>query len=157
MNKKLEFIECDTCRAKAGTPTLCQGCISNRATITKLKELLESSPKSPQEALPPFITFKGTLTHVYENYIRVNSEDMGRIIERVISPNRITALTYRESPSNYSVAISSFCQGNGNILIYEVDEDIYQNLKEILLQIKEEPKEKLVNNALTRMDLDEDP
>lgn len=28
-----EFIECDTCRAKPGSPPLCSGCLKNRATI----------------------------------------------------------------------------------------------------------------------------
>jgi len=32
-----EFLECDTCRAKAGSPTLCKGCLHNRALIGKLK------------------------------------------------------------------------------------------------------------------------
>lgn len=31
-----EFMECDTCRAKAGSPTLCQGCLHNRTLIEKL-------------------------------------------------------------------------------------------------------------------------
>lgn len=35
--KKLEFVECDTCRKKPGMPTLCQGCLINRRTISKLK------------------------------------------------------------------------------------------------------------------------
>jgi hypothetical protein len=36
----LEFVECDTCRVKPGTPTLCRGCIANRSTINKLKKQL---------------------------------------------------------------------------------------------------------------------
>lgn len=33
-NKK-EFMECDTCRAKSGSPILCKGCIHNRELISK--------------------------------------------------------------------------------------------------------------------------
>jgi hypothetical protein len=31
-----EFVECDACRVKPGSPTLCRGCLSNRALIEKL-------------------------------------------------------------------------------------------------------------------------
>lgn len=37
----LEFVECDTCRAKyeaRESNVLCSGCVSNRATIYKLKK-----------------------------------------------------------------------------------------------------------------------
>jgi hypothetical protein len=30
------FIECDSCRAKPGTPVLCAGCLHNRAVIERL-------------------------------------------------------------------------------------------------------------------------
>lgn len=32
----VEFMECDTCRAKAGSPILCKGCLHNRDVIQKL-------------------------------------------------------------------------------------------------------------------------
>lgn len=35
---KLEFRECDTCRAKPGAPMLCQGCLHNRIVIERLVE-----------------------------------------------------------------------------------------------------------------------
>ena len=31
------FVECDTCRAKPGTPLLCAGCLQNRSTLGKLE------------------------------------------------------------------------------------------------------------------------
>jgi hypothetical protein len=34
--KPLEFMECDACRSKAGTPPLCTGCFHNRSVIQKL-------------------------------------------------------------------------------------------------------------------------
>lgn len=33
MNLELEFTECDTCRAKPGSPALCTGCLRNRLVI----------------------------------------------------------------------------------------------------------------------------
>lgn len=30
------FLECDTCRAKPGSPTLCRGCLHNRSLINNL-------------------------------------------------------------------------------------------------------------------------
>jgi len=34
-----DFLECDECRAKPGSPQLCKGCLSNRSLIEKLKSL----------------------------------------------------------------------------------------------------------------------
>ncbi len=34
---RLEFMECDACRAKPGTIVLCQGCLHNRAAISRLR------------------------------------------------------------------------------------------------------------------------
>lgn len=31
-----KFLECDTCRAKPGSPTLCKGCLHNRSLIESL-------------------------------------------------------------------------------------------------------------------------
>ena len=39
----LEFVECDTCRAKSGTPVLCNGCLSNRFVINRF---LSTAPVS---------------------------------------------------------------------------------------------------------------
>ena len=33
MTTKEEFMECDTCRAKPGTPILCRGCLHNRSAM----------------------------------------------------------------------------------------------------------------------------
>lgn len=32
----VEFVECDTCRAKTGSPILCNGCLKNRQIISNL-------------------------------------------------------------------------------------------------------------------------
>ena len=34
----LMFMECDTCRAKSGSPILCSGCLHNREIIERLHE-----------------------------------------------------------------------------------------------------------------------
>lgn len=34
---QLDFMECDSCRAKPGTPPLCRGCFHNRELISSLK------------------------------------------------------------------------------------------------------------------------
>lgn len=41
MEKENQFMECDTCREKAGTPTLCYGCLHNRSLIEKLLNEVE--------------------------------------------------------------------------------------------------------------------
>ncbi len=33
-----QFLECDTCRAKPGSPQLCNGCLHNRTLIGKLQK-----------------------------------------------------------------------------------------------------------------------
>lgn len=37
-----EFVECDACTAKPGSPELCAGCLANRLTIQRLKEMIPS-------------------------------------------------------------------------------------------------------------------
>lgn len=38
--EEIEFIECDTCKAKPGSPQLCPGCYNNRTAIYALKAML---------------------------------------------------------------------------------------------------------------------
>lgn len=37
------FIECDTCRAKSGSPTLCRGCLHNREVIEAFRRGTEAA------------------------------------------------------------------------------------------------------------------
>ena len=37
---RAEFVECDTCARKPGSPPLCAGCLANRNTIEDLRALL---------------------------------------------------------------------------------------------------------------------
>ncbi len=53
-----EFQECDTCKAKPGSPALCYGCLSNRGLISSLTArvvALEASGDEP--ARKPFRVF----------------------------------------------------------------------------------------------------
>lgn len=36
-----DFIECPTCAAKSGNPTLCNACLQNRATIGRLRDRVD--------------------------------------------------------------------------------------------------------------------
>jgi hypothetical protein len=38
---KGDFMECDTCRAKPGSPALCRGCLHNREVIFELRKKLK--------------------------------------------------------------------------------------------------------------------
>ena len=44
MNRDL-FQECDTCRAKPGSPELCHGCYHNRSVIDKLNSMVSLKDK----------------------------------------------------------------------------------------------------------------
>lgn len=46
-----EFQECDTCRAKPGTPLLCSGCLHNREAFTALRERLAAVEAERDEAI----------------------------------------------------------------------------------------------------------
>ncbi len=35
--ESFQFIECETCKAKPGSPELCASCLNNRSVIDKLK------------------------------------------------------------------------------------------------------------------------
>lgn len=61
---KTGFIECDTCRAKPGSPALCAGCLHNRRVIStfhheynNLKKMIEDIPGQSwdSEYLPPHV------------------------------------------------------------------------------------------------------
>lgn len=40
MTNEIEFTECDTCRAKPGSPDLCEGCLKNRKAIADVNARL---------------------------------------------------------------------------------------------------------------------
>lgn len=41
MIEESEFKECSNCHSKTGSPTLCEGCLSNRLTISLLRQKIE--------------------------------------------------------------------------------------------------------------------
>ena len=60
------FVECDTCRTKPGSPTLCSGCLANRdraieveANARQLQYVLAHSPSAVRRA-----TTNATLAHL---------------------------------------------------------------------------------------------
>lgn len=40
MTQRFDFIECDTCRKKPGSPELCYGCYRNRTTIDEMDDVI---------------------------------------------------------------------------------------------------------------------
>ena len=53
----MEFVECDTCRAKPGSPPLCYGCLRNRETINELSRRLTGKGLT-QRGFRDFASFK---------------------------------------------------------------------------------------------------
>ena len=50
-NQEWEFIECDTCKVKPGSPTLCAGCLNNRQAISALSKAREEERSRIKEKL----------------------------------------------------------------------------------------------------------
>ena len=66
-----DFVECDTCGAKSGTPKLCEGCLANRNLIEKLTNALSAAPEARNDlpALPlAEAAIIGWATKVAEGY-----------------------------------------------------------------------------------------
>lgn len=40
-----QFMACDTCGAKSGSPTLCRGCLHNRSLIEELLKCLRETER----------------------------------------------------------------------------------------------------------------
>jgi hypothetical protein len=45
-----DFVECDACAAKTGSPTLCNGCLHNRVAAAKLIQELDKLRVDPRSA-----------------------------------------------------------------------------------------------------------
>jgi hypothetical protein len=45
----LDFVECDSCRAKPGSPTLCNGCLNNRTAINLMNRRERAMIKAWEE------------------------------------------------------------------------------------------------------------
>lgn len=41
--ERFEFVECDACAAKPGSPSLCAGCLANRHVVSNLREALRET------------------------------------------------------------------------------------------------------------------
>lgn len=42
-----DFIECEACNAKPGSPLLCPACLNNRAAIGRLQAIVDKLPRAP--------------------------------------------------------------------------------------------------------------
>lgn len=54
-SEEITFMECDTCRAKPGMPTLCSGCLHNRAIISNIQQvnrLFDNLSKTNEKSIP---------------------------------------------------------------------------------------------------------
>ena len=47
----MEFVECSSCAAKPGAPTLCESCLSNRAVIQQFKQQIVEAKALIQKAV----------------------------------------------------------------------------------------------------------
>lgn len=41
--ERFEFVECDACASRPGSPSLCAGCLANRHVVGKLREALREA------------------------------------------------------------------------------------------------------------------
>lgn len=61
------FVECDSCRAKPGTPFLCNGCLRNRFRMTKLVSEIRRLHSITPEPVRPICNYCGTTDHLTES------------------------------------------------------------------------------------------
>jgi hypothetical protein len=80
-----EFTECDACRSKPGSPTLCGGCLRNRALIEKLSGRTTSGRASSKPEAPDAI--KDLLSNVMPNGDTAGPADRS-INERIVEAYR---------------------------------------------------------------------
>ena len=57
-NQEWEFIECDTCKVKPGSPTLCAGCLNNRQAISALSKAREEERSRIKEILEKELNYR---------------------------------------------------------------------------------------------------
>jgi len=48
-NQQIDFVACDSCKAKPGSPILCKGCLDNRASIGVLSQARDKFKKERDE------------------------------------------------------------------------------------------------------------
>lgn len=76
----ITFIECDTCRAKSGSPLLCAVCRTNRQTITdaaaaivRLEAQQASATRLAQAATDNNLRV-GHLVHCFQQYVEATEQ-----------------------------------------------------------------------------------
>lgn len=106
----IKFIECDICRVKPGSPTLCESCFNNRAQISAYEKLsrivrehLEMLPKcvvwrSSTEPCDQLVTHEkmsegyGNCEPVINHYCDEHTEDDAQEIEGIETARELQAL-----------------------------------------------------------------
>lgn len=61
MSNLSDFVECEACRSKPGTPVLCDGCLHNRKLIGDLKSELGSTTRKLEEHAKDVAALKRTI------------------------------------------------------------------------------------------------
>lgn len=101
---KKEFIECDTCRAKPGSPILCQGCLHNRDLISRLTSA--TKPKKTKEINLDYRTYGKTFGQFLEFLTAIksglNSEIHGPLYV-VMSRKRYDEVMMRAYGSDWTI------------------------------------------------------
>ncbi len=80
-----KFIECRTCAAKPGSPTLCNPCLSNRTTIAALQgniaELEDQLGSIINITGPEFIELIANLTRISNTITAVSNRNVTRALD----------------------------------------------------------------------------
>jgi len=112
-----KFVECDTCRAKPGSPVLCNSCLSNRALIEKLRD--EAGKPQPKRVDYPVVQ--------YFNYY-LHDDDIGELISYMkgkkikLSQDAWDAIDNHTSPF-YEVTLECSVTDKGIIKILGVNNE----------------------------------
>jgi len=78
---KFEFMECDTCAAKPGTPALCAGCLTNRVTIETLNRQLPDHIKALSLATDiRSLLIKHSCGEKVQDVIQINKTNIWRFV-----------------------------------------------------------------------------
>lgn len=111
MKSTYEFIECESCRAKPGSPELCQSCFQNRTAIAHWKGEVHASR----------VAFIVDLYEIRATYMQQEATSM----PYAVSPNNITqALGY----ASLSSLIAIFSHKH-DVRVQEVNEEIHRRSK----------------------------
>jgi len=126
----LEFVECPECASKPGSPTLCDSCLKNRNSISKLKQELENRLKQQDSIEKPILQ---TELNVHTWFRKSTNEWIGEINYQTPVTDgiaRFTGATEREA-FNAAAAEIGHCLLNARDEIQKIQfEEKFKNLYE---------------------------